>query len=118
MTDLELNKALAIAIGWRPKQIQERCGMLFVMYGDRWTYFSHTSTDVIWAIAERYGCFPSPIVSDSFAKHKKQGYPDIEGWEVFMVDYERSTLQRATWKHYTADSAAKAVAMAVIGGAS
>lgn len=132
MTDLEISKALALAIGWTEDRRDESGGLdpdvitegaafgyeegVFVWMGEyRWKRFDYRDPSVIWPIAERYGCFPSEMVSGNFAKHKRQGYPDIEGWELFMVDYPSSTEQNAKRKYYWADTAAKAVAMAVIG---
>lgn len=120
MNDLEINKALAIAIGWKPEQIieyegQDYIGLPVMFNRPAIKLFDYRWPVVIWPIAERYGCFPSDIVSGNFRKHKRQGYPDVVSWEVFTIDYKRSTLQEAQWEHYTADTAAKAVALAVIG---
>jgi len=134
MTDLEISKALALAIGWTEDRRDENgcldpdvitegaafgqeSGVFAWCDGIQWRRFDYRDPAVIWPIAERYGCFPSDMVSDDFKKHQQQGYPDIEGWEVFMTDYKRSTLTKAKWLHYRADTAAKAVALAVIGSA-
>lgn len=125
MTDIEISRALALAIGWEPVRIfttsDGRCAInrpqrIGSPYSDA-VYFDYRDPAVIWPIAERYGCFPSDMVTEDFGKHQKQGYPDITGWEVIVMDYKLSTPQKAKWLRYTADTAAKAVALAVIGSA-
>lgn len=133
MTDLEINKALALAIGWTENRRDENGCLdpdiavfggswnegneVKVWDGVYWRTFDYRDPLVIWPIAERYGCFPSDMVTGDFNKHKKQGYPDKTGWEVFMVDYSRSTLTKTHRNYHQADTAAKCVALAVIGGA-
>lgn len=95
MTDLEISKALALAIGWRPKQIidyegQSYIGLPVVFNGPGIKLFDYRFTSVIWPIAKRYNCFPSR-------------WRD-EGWCV--------GLSLAVF-----DTPEKAVAMTVIGGA-
>ena len=57
MTDLEINKALALAIGWKELQIKVT-DAVFVWRG-YWYIFDYTDWNVIGPIAERYNCFPS-----------------------------------------------------------
>lgn len=121
MTDQEISKALALAIGWAEKDFvyyekQEYIGIKTEIVRPSVRLFCYRWPAVIWPIAERYGCFPSPRVSGDFAKHKRQGYPDIEGWELFHSDCKQGTINKAKWDHYVADTAAKVVALAVIGG--
>ena len=94
LTDLEINKRLALAIGWKPKQIQERCGMLFVMFNNAWSRFDFRHTSTIWPIAERYNCFP--------IKQRDGNWRAFIGHDGCMK---------------VAVTAAKAVALAVIGSA-
>jgi len=94
MTDLEIDKTLALAIGWKADQIGVANGQVFVNrqqqngspYSDA-IYFSHKDPTVIWPIAERFDCFP---------------YRVMGGWAAGV---------EAAY----ADTAAKAVALAVIG---
>ena len=86
MTDLELNKALALAIGWKPEQmivIRERLFIKGIFL------FDYRDWNVIGPIAEMYNAFPEV---------------DRAGWwssDVWQTE---------------ADTPQKAIAMAVIGG--
>jgi hypothetical protein len=93
MTDIEIDKALALAIGWREDQIVVG-GALFIEFNvDNFGYefrsFSHRDWNVIGPIAERYDCFP---------------YQSIHGGWV-----------SAALSHH--DTPQKAIALAVIEGA-
>lgn len=104
MTDLEIDKALALAIGWEADQITEHMGYLYVADWPRkynrqsvlhggfyhppmlpWERFSHKDWAVAGPIAERYDCFP-----------RKDG-----GWYV--------------WGLKLYDTPQEAIALAVIG---
>lgn len=100
MTDLEISKALALAIGWQeddltvwtPERSPHRV-YIKTFYG--WPYsdlteFDYRDPGVIWPIAERYDCFP-------------RRWRD-EGWIV--------SLNMTVF-----DTPAKAVALTVIGSA-
>lgn len=97
MTDAEISKALAIAIGWTPEQIRPDGDAVAVHAaqpwpGLDWPTFDYRNTDVIWPIAEQYNSFPIRSEDGS--------------WSVCTgVDYADT---------YFADTAAKAVAIAVI----
>lgn len=66
MTDLEISKALALAIGWKSDDF---CGwvsdQLEIDIGDdktgdpQWYIFDYRDWNVIGPIAEEYDCFPS-----------------------------------------------------------
>jgi len=90
MTDLEIDKALALAIGWAEWQITTTDAVYININPDNqcliYDVFSHKDPAVIWTIAERYDCFP---------------YRHGLSWD--------------TWVNIHADTAAKAVALAVIG---
>ena len=59
LTEIEIDHALALAIGWREEQMDLMDGRkLFVDDGQKWGVFSHKSPLVIWPIAERFDCFP------------------------------------------------------------
>ena len=124
MTDLEISRALALAIGWSPHDLF-RTGEGVVCYmlerhpaGHKvWDYrtFDYRDWNVIGPIAERYAAFPSMIADGNYRKHKAQGYATAKGWEVFITDYRKGTEQNAKWDHYVADTPQKVIAMAVIG---
>ena len=104
MTDLEISKALALAIGWQHHQMQETFEGLLVCTRiatlrqfSTWRLFDYRDPTVIWPIAERYGGFPKRASASWVAVHHKL-LPGISC-------------------PYYADTAAKAVALAVIGGA-
>jgi len=61
MTDLEINKALAMAIGWKrmlPNPEADGLKQCWVWTGRKWRLFDHNDWNVIGPIAERYDCFP------------------------------------------------------------
>ncbi len=63
MTDIEIDKALALAIGWKPEQMRGgRLNPLILMIqrnDDLFARpFSHKDWNVIGPIAERYNAFP------------------------------------------------------------
>jgi hypothetical protein len=103
ITDLEINKRLALKIGWKSEQINEvRDGVITITHGQpeySWPYreFSYCDTGVIRPIAERYNIWPTKIMG-GYSKGK---------WMAFGQEH-----------CVTADTAAMAVAMAVIGEAS
>ena len=98
MNDLQINRALALAIGWRNQDVEMRWGHVYVFGGYRyvraghgaWRIFDHTDPGVIWPIAERYNCFPMRY-------HTADWGACLSGFPVAH-----------------ADTAAKAVALAVI----
>ena len=64
MTDLEINRALALAIGWREEQIRAWRGddtYVQVLDGVLWRHFHHKYASIIWPIAERFDCFPEKV---------------------------------------------------------
>lgn len=111
MTEHQINVALALAIGWHKSQLSEIGGVLYVEFkterSDPFVFhslrpFSYTDPAVIWPIAERYFAFPSQYV-DSYGR--------CVAWEA-SVYIEKTTKNVSLVK---ADTAAKAVALAVIG---
>ena len=98
MTDLEISKALALAIGWHPGLIiktpnEVRCYRGVKQWG--WQKFDYRDWNVIGPIAERFDCFPTKSVQPS-----RKG----EWWS------------REGMQNVYADIAQKAIALAVIGG--
>ena len=76
MTNQEIDKRLALAIGWKSDQMQIHCSNLYVADWPRksnraamlydykppflpWMRFDHTDPAVIWPIAERFAAFPA-----------------------------------------------------------
>ncbi len=59
-SDLELDRKLALAIGWREDQIRTypRTGNVYVDYGNDGKLFDHADWRVAGPIAERFDCFP------------------------------------------------------------
>ena len=92
MTDLEIDKALALAIGWNGDCVRN-IGEVVILYTKQygWRVFSHRNWNVIGPIGERYDCFPVESVG------KKQWASWVDG----PVTY--------------ADTPQKAIALAVIG---
>ncbi len=56
MTDLEIDKALALAIGWNGNCVRN-IGEVVILYTKQygWRVFSHRDWNVIGPIAERFG---------------------------------------------------------------
>lgn len=100
MTDAEISRRLALAIGWNARALRQCPAIgsiqaktpLEYARGYVWRRFDYREPSVIWPIAERFDCFPwlvAPNARDPWAS--KLGL---------------------TTEH--ADTAAKAVALAVI----
>lgn len=115
MTDIEISRALALAIGWELDQMQEHKNCIYVADWPRkdnratalnsacypvtrspWDKFDYRDPAVIWPIAERYNCFPRS-----------------DGTEWCALWLRKVPLFSTP---FYADTAAKAVALAVIGG--
>lgn len=106
MTDLEINKALALAIGWTSDRIREDWnGAIAIDLGEvpwpyvQWQTFDYRDPSVIWPIAERYNAFPF-----------MEDFGTLKGKWVAQPGFN-DRFERV------ADTAAKAVALAVIAGA-
>ena len=127
MTDLEISKALALAIGWPEHSIEAGCDATNLVYVcvapatltnfSTWKRFDYRDWSVIGPIAERYSAFPSSVSSGNFRKAKKQGYTDVAGWEVSMFDYKNGKEKSGKWHSTFASTPQKAIALAVIGAA-
>ena len=92
MTDVEINKALALAIGWKEWDIiWNQKSILLCFNGPTFAgVFDYTNWNVIGPIAESYDCFP----------YKIRGK-----WDVMNCS-----------RYYDEDTPQKAIAMAVIHG--
>ena len=95
MTELEISKALALAIGWKELQIKVT-DAVFVWRG-YWCIFDHTDWNVIGPIAARYDAFPTKTSSGT-------------GWANIAFETRNPTDVREATPQ-------KAIAMAVIEGA-
>ena len=59
MTDTEIDRRLALAIGYRPEDVLVNISdRVIVRRLDYWIAFDHTDYRVVGPIAERYNCFP------------------------------------------------------------
>lgn len=98
MTDVEISRRLALAIGWTKEDFYKDGDGSFVAlkvsngFGCSWRTFDYRDPAVIWPIAERFDCFPWIVATGA-----------LDPWA--------SKLGLTT---ETADTAAKAVALAVI----
>lgn len=118
-SDLEINKALALAIGWKHVLPNEESPpslkQCWVLHNGSWREFDYTEWAVIGPIAERYSMFPQSISTGNFKKAKAQGYTDVASWEVIYFDYKTGTDLRGEWKRVEDTCPKRAIAMAVIG---
>lgn len=94
MTDLEISKALALAIGWTQKQMHTYNGVLMLQKTNAHFArpFDYLDWNVIGPIAAKYDCFPSS---------------DGDYWHSYVV-FDKPAF---------ADTPQKAIALAVIQGA-
>lgn len=107
MTDAEISRRLALAIGWEESDIIDYPGQDYV--GIRTSIvttcvrlFSFKFPTVIWPIAERLDCFPEKMRSGGL-------------WAAPVFDAKangRPPYPMLRWEY--SDTAAKAVALAVI----
>ena len=132
MTDIEISRALALAIGWTEdrrdengcldpdviiegKAFSQEAGV-FVWFDEiQWKRFDYRDPTVIWPIAERYSVFPQGISNGDYKAAEKLGRGINEGWECIRWNYKRLYGEAIGWQRYFADTPAKAVAFAVIG---
>jgi hypothetical protein len=56
---LDIDKALALAIGWPHEQVAIHSGHVVVRSEEGWRVFDHSDWNVIGPIATRYTCFPN-----------------------------------------------------------
>ena len=96
MTDLEISKALALAIGWKEECLRATDKGNLYAYRAWWREFSYLDWNVIGPIAERYDAFPIKLL-DCKTPDKWEAY----AYAIFG-EWER------------ADTPQKAIALAVI----
>ena len=95
MTDLEIDKALALAIGYKLFDVKFHDDMwAVVVFRGSWRVFDHRDWNVIGPVAEKYNCFPLRLRGGA--------------WEA---------ISRGKYKlgFVKADTPQKAIALAVIG---
>lgn len=109
MTDhADLSRRLALAIGWEPSAIRVVGQTVWIYKSDHpwkannpplhpWTPFDYRDPVIAWRVAERYNAFP------------------VKTSETQWLAGCRTTGPRATGVYMHADTAAEAVARAVIG---
>mgnify|MGYP000535923563 CR=1 FL=1 len=101
MTDLEISRALALAIGWSEREIYSigeelQIGYYFDSSGDEVSRrFDYRDWAVAGPIAEKFDCFP---------------YQSSAGTWITTLG-----AKNAPWPFYAADTPQKAIALAVIG---
>ena len=95
MTDIEIDRSLALAIGWRKTCESTKTFWVVEDSGNR-RVFSHRDWNVIGPIAEKYNCFPLRLRGGA--------------WEA---------ISRGKYKlgFVKSDTPQKAIALAVINGA-
>lgn len=103
MTDQEINRSLALAIGWPAERVHIGVNLIYISTAvttlrqvATWHTFDYRDPAVIWPIAERHNRFPYALRDQSGAFTGR--------WNILTDGVD-----------YSADSAAKAVALAVIG---
>ena len=101
MTDFEISKALALAIGWTTVVIRNGHCRVWVAMHSYWRIFDYRDWNVIGPIAERYNAFPVVSVA---ATTKGQWCAGVGVGSLNM-----------SWSY--ADTPQKAIALAVIEGA-
>ena len=96
MTDLEIDRALALAIGWKDEPNKMRVSNVFGLqvWIGYWANFRYSDWNVIGPIAEKYDCFPFRLRGGA--------------WKA---------ISRGKYKleFLNADTPQKAIALAVIG---
>jgi len=95
VTDLEIDRALALAIGWKKAQMRTKEKKLWLrthgVFSGFWSPFDYRDWNVIGPIAEKFDAFPIKNTNGT--------------WTASVGGYG----------HATSDTPQKAVAMAVIG---
>jgi hypothetical protein len=70
MTDTEIDKRLALAIGYRSEDVLDLgdSGRITVWRADRWHVFSHKEWETIGPIAERFDLFPVRLTDGKWSR--------------------------------------------------
>ena len=82
MTNQEIDKRLALAIGYTADRVRNVHGFVQVlnhwgrndgpMSYNCWQRFDHTDPAVIWPIAERFDCFPLLVFNYGWVAHSRK----------------------------------------------
>ncbi len=88
MTDLEISRELALAIGYKPENMRENVEYLQGLEVKRldgpnvwyWWYFDYTCWEVVGPIAQVYNCFP---------------FCSYSGWTTMIIENNYETPQKA-----------------------
>lgn len=100
MTDTEIDRRLALAIGYRPEDVMvvRATGQIVVDYYGIWSLFSHLRWDVVGPIAERYNLFP-------------YRFTDVAG----KIEWSAHTFnERGNIRRFHATTPQRAIALAAI----
>lgn len=70
MKDTEINRRLALAIGYLPEDVLDLgdSGRITVWRADRWRVFSHKEWETIGPIAERFDLFPVRLTDGKWSR--------------------------------------------------
>lgn len=70
MTDTEIDRRLALAIGYRPEDVMvvRATGQIVVDYYGIWSLFSHLRWDVVGPIAEKFDLFPVRLTDGKWSR--------------------------------------------------
>ena len=122
LTNLNLSRKLAVAIGWKESDLRVIANdQLYVKFRDdfnmgtkkypyvQWKPFSYLDPKVIYKIAQAYDCFPSAQVEGDYVMAKRNDMPTITGWEVLIWSYEYGI-----WNKVEAPTPELAIALAVV----
>ena len=73
MTNIEIDRNLALAIGYLPDDVvllvRKRHTFISVRHGFVWVPFSHQDPSVILPIMERHDCFPHKLANGEWASY-------------------------------------------------
>lgn len=74
MTDTEIDRRLALAIGYRPEDVRQTLGRMVIVNRpvevetELWVEFDHTEWGTISPIAEKFDLFPVRITDDKWSR--------------------------------------------------
>jgi len=91
MTDLEISKALALAIGWHETRVITSYNYVRVQFDTNlvWRVFDYRDWNVIGPIAERYDCFPA------IEPHSGEWFSFIESNPLEFADTPQKSIALA-----------------------
>lgn len=96
MTDVEISKALALAIGWPHVQVLSKLGCVVRDNSECvWKAFDHRDWRVAAPVAERYNCFPK---KSSFAGTHLAWIATVSGKATEYAETPQGAIARAVIK--------------------